>query len=152
MHDRLAAQDYSTRDAKDKRATEEGTAPLKPVFVHGWVYDLESGIVTDLNVSTGPKGFESFVPSEAISQPKESGANMTKPEKAKPTTTTTQESAAETSKEAPPEKKVEDVMSEPAAKELGHYTIPLKRSNMLARLRRSLSQQGGRGERFSRQI
>jgi len=28
------------------------------VFIHGWVYDLENGEVTDLNVSLGPPGRE----------------------------------------------------------------------------------------------
>ncbi|KAJ3510014.1 hypothetical protein NMY22_g16103 [Coprinellus aureogranulatus] len=31
--------------------------PLNPVYVHGWVYDLETGVVTDLNVSSGPPGW-----------------------------------------------------------------------------------------------
>jgi carbonic anhydrase len=28
------------------------------VFIHGWVYDLENGDVTDLNVTVGPPGRE----------------------------------------------------------------------------------------------
>ncbi len=28
------------------------------VFIHGWVYDLENGEVTDLNVTVGPPGHE----------------------------------------------------------------------------------------------
>jgi hypothetical protein len=37
---------------------------LIPVFVHGWVHDIETGEVIDLNVSTGPAGFENYTPSE----------------------------------------------------------------------------------------
>lgn len=33
------------------------TPPRNPVYVHGWVYDLESGVVSDLGVSTGPPGW-----------------------------------------------------------------------------------------------
>ncbi|KAF6752321.1 hypothetical protein DFP72DRAFT_905688 [Ephemerocybe angulata] len=32
-------------------------APLHPVYVHGWVYDLETGVVSDLGVSAGPPGW-----------------------------------------------------------------------------------------------
>ncbi|KAF9051724.1 carbonic anhydrase [Panaeolus papilionaceus] len=31
-------------------------APLKDVFIHGWVYDIETGDVADLEVSVGPPG------------------------------------------------------------------------------------------------
>ncbi|KAF5311335.1 hypothetical protein D9611_012589 [Ephemerocybe angulata] len=31
--------------------------PLNPVYVHGWVYDLETGVVSDLGVSAGPPGW-----------------------------------------------------------------------------------------------
>ncbi|KAF5311289.1 hypothetical protein D9611_012610 [Ephemerocybe angulata] len=34
--------------------TEE---PMNPVYVHGWVYDLETGVVSDLGVSAGPPGW-----------------------------------------------------------------------------------------------
>ena len=37
---------------------------LIPVFVHGWVHDIETGTVVDLNISTGPAGFENCTPSE----------------------------------------------------------------------------------------
>ncbi|KAF5311290.1 hypothetical protein D9611_012611 [Ephemerocybe angulata] len=30
---------------------------LHPVYVHGWVYDLETGVVSDLGVSAGPPGW-----------------------------------------------------------------------------------------------
>ncbi|TEB37772.1 hypothetical protein FA13DRAFT_1681268 [Coprinellus micaceus] len=30
---------------------------LQPLYVHGWVYDLETGVVTDMNVSAGPPGW-----------------------------------------------------------------------------------------------
>ncbi|THH08830.1 hypothetical protein EW145_g2434 [Phellinidium pouzarii] len=33
-----------------------GTAGRKKVYVHGWVYELESGRLRDLGVSTGPEG------------------------------------------------------------------------------------------------
>ncbi|CAG8723038.1 10337_t:CDS:2, partial [Acaulospora colombiana] len=46
---------------QEETATEE-EATLKPVFIHGWVHDLETGEVLDLNVSVGPPGFENFVP------------------------------------------------------------------------------------------
>jgi hypothetical protein len=172
LHDRLAAQGNSTGESKEKRAEE--SAPLKPVFVHGWVYDLESGTVTDLNVSTGPKGFEGFIPNDIL-EPKvgEGEATTTKPEEAsktesatesvKETATTTDESAAETSTEAPAEEKVEAVdvpinakqelvktAPGPEVKVIGHSTKPTKRSNMLARFRFNSSQQGS--TRFSRQI
>ncbi|EDR16117.1 uncharacterized protein LACBIDRAFT_301888 [Laccaria bicolor S238N-H82] len=29
-----------------------------PVYIHGWVYDVESGEVSDLGVSAGPSGKE----------------------------------------------------------------------------------------------
>jgi hypothetical protein len=32
--------------------------PLRDVFVHGWVYDIETGEVADLGVSVGPPGRE----------------------------------------------------------------------------------------------
>ncbi|KAG2019973.1 carbonic anhydrase [Coprinopsis cinerea AmutBmut pab1-1] len=30
---------------------------LNPVYIHGWVYDLETGVVSDLGVSVGPPGW-----------------------------------------------------------------------------------------------
>lgn len=163
MHDRLAAEKGSTGEAKEKRAEE--AAPLKPVFVHGWVYDLESGTVTDLNVSTGPKGFEDFVPSD-VTKPSEEESKGNGEEEAKKTEseeasktesekgetpTATKESAAETS--TPTEEKSEqELVNSVDVKEVGRHTIPVRRSNMLARLRRSMSQQGSSSGRFSRQI
>ncbi|CAG7854214.1 SubName: Full=Related to carbonic anhydrase {ECO:0000313/EMBL:CCA67549.1} [Serendipita indica DSM 11827] len=47
-----------------ERRAEEGGA-IRPVFVHGWVHDLESGEIIDLNISSGPAGFENFVPPAA---------------------------------------------------------------------------------------
>lgn len=29
---------------------------VSEVFIHGWVYDVETGIVSDLGVSVGPPG------------------------------------------------------------------------------------------------
>jgi carbonic anhydrase len=44
-----------TPDAVDP---SDPSKPKKnPVYVHGWVYDLETGIVSDLGVSTGPPGW-----------------------------------------------------------------------------------------------
>lgn len=37
-----------------RRSGPEG--PLKDVFVHGWVYDIETGEVSDLGISVGPPG------------------------------------------------------------------------------------------------
>lgn len=152
MHDRLAAE----KGATGKRAEE--AAALKPVFVHGWVYDLESGTVTDLNVSTGPKGFEDFVPSD-VTKPKgeeeakktESGAASETESVKGETPTATTESAAETSTPAE-EKSEQELVNSVDVKEVGHHTIPVPRSKMLARLRRSMSQGGSSSGRFSRQI
>lgn len=178
MHDRLAAEGNSTGEAKEKRAEE--AAPLRPVFIHGWVYDLESGTVMDLNVSTGPKGFEEFVPSATPesetgeeSKPEVGETSTTQSEEEATSTTESAEDTATTTEEAAKENTIEevaelttdtdntpaDVAQEPASTTpdaavnvLGHHTIPVKRSNMLARLRRSLPQQRSYGKRFSRQI
>ena len=130
-----------------KRAEE--AAPLKPVFVHGWVYDLESGTVTDLNISTGPKGFEDFVPSPTEeTRPGETSASTPAS-----TASTIQEPATETSRAAAAEPTLAVVAAPQGdVEEVGHSTIPVKRSNMLARLRRSLPPQRSYGKRFSRQI
>lgn len=34
-----------------------GKSDMNPVYVHGWVYDLENGVVSDLGVSSGPPGW-----------------------------------------------------------------------------------------------
>lgn len=62
--------------AAEKRAEEE--TELIPVFVHGWVHDIETGEVLDLNISTGPAGFETFTPSEtpAVEGPASSSASQ----------------------------------------------------------------------------
>ncbi|KAF9788200.1 carbonic anhydrase [Thelephora terrestris] len=39
-----------------KRASES-SPPLKPVYIHGFVYDISSGEIYDLNVSQGPPGW-----------------------------------------------------------------------------------------------
>ncbi|KAG8831439.1 hypothetical protein FRC17_003144, partial [Serendipita sp. 399] len=54
----------STGEGEGERAGEEEEVTLRPVFVHGWVHDLETGEILDLNVSVGPAGFENFVPPE----------------------------------------------------------------------------------------
>ena len=157
MHDRLAAAGNATGEAKEKRAEE--AAPLKPVFIHGWVYDLESGTVADLNVSTGPKGFEDFVPSATPTEEGEASTTQSEKETASSTelvneTATTTEEA---SQETPTEVDAASVVQEPvsatpsaAVNVLGHHVIPVKRSDALARLRRSLPQQRTYGKRFSR--
>jgi len=38
-----------------RRRADSG-APLKPVYVHGFVYDISTGYVTDLKISYGPYG------------------------------------------------------------------------------------------------
>ncbi|KAF9467906.1 carbonic anhydrase [Collybia nuda] len=38
-----------------KRADHHGGPPAE-VFIHGWIYDIENGQITDLAVSTGPPG------------------------------------------------------------------------------------------------
>ena len=170
MHDRLAAAGNATGETKEKRAEE--AAPLKPVFIHGWVYDLESGTVADLNVSTGPKGFEDFVPSatpetnigegEASKTQSETEAASTA-ESVEETATTTEEAATETPTEAGAEATLTlntpaNVVQEPATStptaavdELGHSVVPLKRSDERARLRRSVPRQRSSAKRFSRQ-
>jgi hypothetical protein len=166
LHDRLATENPTTGKPKEKRAKEG--APLKPVFVHGWVYDLESGTVTDLNVSTGPKGFEDFVPganketkTSQETKTEEGPASTTKTEAATTatastsTSTSTSTTTSASATKAPPEEKVEgietptnfvqepvDTTPDPVVKELGHHTVPAKRSSLLARY----------GKRFSRQI
>ncbi|PPQ69674.1 hypothetical protein CVT24_001207 [Panaeolus cyanescens] len=37
-----------------RRAGPQG--PLKDVFIHGWVYDIETGDISDLGISVGPPG------------------------------------------------------------------------------------------------
>ncbi|KAF9559169.1 carbonic anhydrase [Agrocybe pediades] len=51
-HFALLQQGEST--AAERRASEE--KPPQDVFIHGFVYDIETGIVQDLGVSVGPAG------------------------------------------------------------------------------------------------
>lgn len=51
----------SEQDSHHQRRGETGS--IRPLFVHGWVHDLETGEVIDLNVSRGPPGFENYTPS-----------------------------------------------------------------------------------------
>ncbi|KAF9047941.1 carbonic anhydrase [Panaeolus papilionaceus] len=37
-----------------------GNKPITDVYIHGWVYDVENGRVSDLGVSVGPPGKEVF--------------------------------------------------------------------------------------------
>lgn len=152
MHDRLAAAGNSTEEAKAKRAEEP--APLKPVFVHGWVYDLESGTVADLNISTGPKGFEDFVPS-ATPETETGEASTTQSEETASATESVQETPTTDSGNAPASVVVQEPASatpDAAVSVIGHHEIPLKRSNLLARLMGSVPQERSYGKRFSRQI
>ncbi|TFK30041.1 carbonic anhydrase [Coprinopsis marcescibilis] len=38
-------------------ASHSPLPPHNPVYIHGWVYDLETGVVSDLGVSVGPPGW-----------------------------------------------------------------------------------------------
>ncbi|KAF9787795.1 carbonic anhydrase [Thelephora terrestris] len=42
--------------ARKKRSGGE-SGPLRPVFVHGFVYDISNGQISDLGISVGPPGF-----------------------------------------------------------------------------------------------
>jgi len=41
----------------EARADEPDT-PLKPVYVHGFVYDISTGQIYDLSISQGPPGYQ----------------------------------------------------------------------------------------------
>ncbi len=43
-----------TESANERPCTESGEA--KKVYVHGWIYELQSGRLRDLGVSRGPEG------------------------------------------------------------------------------------------------
>ncbi|PFH48556.1 hypothetical protein AMATHDRAFT_149621, partial [Amanita thiersii Skay4041] len=49
------SQENKARNEDITKCVEPGSA-LGPVFIHGWVYDVETGEVADLNVSVGPPG------------------------------------------------------------------------------------------------
>ena len=38
--------------------SKETGEQITEIFIHGWVYDVETGKVLDLDVSVGPPGFE----------------------------------------------------------------------------------------------
>ncbi|KAF8176943.1 carbonic anhydrase [Pholiota molesta] len=42
--------------ASSVAATSQDTTPIPEIYIHGWVYDVENGKVSDLNVSVGPAG------------------------------------------------------------------------------------------------
>ncbi|KAJ3566884.1 hypothetical protein NP233_g6717 [Leucocoprinus birnbaumii] len=57
------ATSYVMRDHYASLPPQDSSIPAEPtglksthVFIHGWVYDLENGEVTDLNVTIGPPG------------------------------------------------------------------------------------------------
>ncbi|KAG6915508.1 hypothetical protein DXG01_011133 [Tephrocybe rancida] len=39
-----------------EKRSDHPIKPMKDVFIHGWVYDIETGRVADLGVSVGPPG------------------------------------------------------------------------------------------------
>ncbi|KAJ2924909.1 hypothetical protein H1R20_g12173, partial [Candolleomyces eurysporus] len=43
--------------ASQSADADPSTPKMNPIYVHGWVYDLETGHVRDLNVSVGPPGW-----------------------------------------------------------------------------------------------
>lgn len=55
------AQNSTTPSAR-RRRNSDSSAPLKPVYVHGFVYDISTGYVTDLEISFGPHGPVSQAP------------------------------------------------------------------------------------------
>lgn len=55
-------QHWTAYLAQHKSRRAESGAPLKPVYVHGFVYDISTGHVTDLGVSAGPNGPTSEAP------------------------------------------------------------------------------------------
>ncbi|TFK72481.1 carbonic anhydrase [Pluteus cervinus] len=64
----------------EKRSEEE--APLVDVYVHGWVYDIETGEIRDLGISVGPPGKEiPATPFEAVAKAAEgvTGGNSETP-------------------------------------------------------------------------
>ena len=93
-----------------KRAEEENT--LIPVFVHGWVHDIETGEVIDLNISTGPAGFESFAPPTESESGAERPASSSEGESAP---TSTREAAEPTASAAEPSAEPTSSGSEGAA-------------------------------------
>ena len=41
-----------------RKAWTHGTPKKQKVFIHGWVYDLGTGLLKDLGISRGPPGCE----------------------------------------------------------------------------------------------
>ncbi|KIM31864.1 hypothetical protein M408DRAFT_327270 [Serendipita vermifera MAFF 305830] len=82
--------------AEEGAGGEEAT--LIPVFVHGWVHDIETGEVIDLNISTGPAGFENFTPPAAgEEQPAEEPAASSSVSEGEGATSTSEGAAEPTS-------------------------------------------------------
>jgi len=56
--------DYAAQNNGSSTAyrRDNGSVPLNPVYVHGFVYDIATGEISDLGVSTGPNGPTSEAP------------------------------------------------------------------------------------------
>ncbi|KAF9528433.1 carbonic anhydrase [Crepidotus variabilis] len=55
--DSVISNHFTTLATEAQKTKRSGTEKaLSPVFVHGWVYDIENGEIRDLGVSVGPPG------------------------------------------------------------------------------------------------
>lgn len=60
--DAYIAQEQAQNSTGSSRRRSDSDTPLKPVYVHGFVYDISTGYVTDLQISSGPSGPVSQAP------------------------------------------------------------------------------------------
>ncbi|KAF9792730.1 carbonic anhydrase [Thelephora terrestris] len=58
----IAQEQGQNGTTSSTRRSSDSSAPLKPVYVHGFVYDISTGYVTDLKTSFGPYGAVSQAP------------------------------------------------------------------------------------------